>query len=320
MENPLEENMKTAHFTHKASDGKSIYVRLWLPLAEPRALVLIAHGMAEHGARYERFAEQLTAKGYAVYVPDDRGHGKTAETSAELGYLADKEGFRRVIDDDHEIAAIALEAYPGVPLFLFGHSMGSFVAQGYIALYGENLSGCVLSGTSGPMPAAMLGGGKAVAAIGCLFKGRHALAPLANRLSFGSYNDAFKPTRTEFDWLSRDPAEVDKYVADPLCGFVCTYGFFKDFLAGLSFIHKPEVMARIPKSLPLFLVAGSADPVGAASGSVDALAATYRKLGIKRVDEKLYEGAHHEILNETNRDEVMADIVGWLEERRKAAK
>lgn len=309
--------MKAAHFTHTASDGKSIFVQLWLPAGEPRALVLIAHGMAEHGARYERFAERLTASGYAVYVPDDRGHGKTA-TEEELGYLADKEGFRRVIDDDHEIAKRMQDSYPGLPLFLFGHSMGSFVSQGYIALYGEGLSGCVLSGTSGPMPAALMAGGKAVAALGCLFKGRRAKAPLANRLSFGSYNDAFKPNRTEFDWLSRDPAEVDKYVADPRCGFVCTYGFFKDFLAGLSFIHRPEVMARIPKSLPILLVSGSTDPVGAASGAVDALAAMYRGLGIGRVDEKLYEGARHEILNETNRDEVMSDIVAWLEERRKA--
>jgi alpha-beta hydrolase superfamily lysophospholipase len=193
--------------------------------------------------------------------------------------------------------------------------MGSFLSQGYIALYGEGLSGCVLSGTSGPMPAALLGGGKTVAALGCLFKGRHAKAPLADKLSFGSYNDAFKPNRTRFDWLSRDNAEVDKYVADPFCGFLCSYGFFKDLLAGFSFIHDPATMRRIPQALPIFLVAGSADPVGAASGAVDRLAGMYRDLGIKDVEEKLYKDARHEILNELNRDEVMADILAWLEKR-----
>jgi alpha-beta hydrolase superfamily lysophospholipase len=312
--------MTAAHFTHIANDGKSIYVRRWLPAGQAKAVVLVAHGMAEHGARYERLAEKLTAAGWEVYAPDHRGHGKTAATEAELGYFADKEGFRRVVDDLHEIEVLATGEHAGLPVFLLGHSMGSFLSQAYIALYGENLSGCILSGTSGPMAPAMLMGGKAIAAIGCAFKGRHAKAPLANKMSFGSYNDAFKPNRTEFDWLSRDTAEVDKYVADPLCGYVCTYGFFKDFIEGLAFIHKPETMSRIPKSLPLFLVAGSADPVGAASGSVAKLAGMYRSLGIGDVELKLYKDAHHEIFNETNRDEVMADVLAWLEKHYAKAK
>jgi len=306
--------MKTAHFIHTASDGVQVYVRNWLPEGEPKALMLIAHGMAEHGARYERLAEKLTAAGFAVWVPDHRGHGKTGEMG-ELGYFADKEGFRRVIDDLHEVAVQASSTNSGLPLFLLGHSMGSFLSQGYIALYGEGLSGCILSGTSGPMPKALLGGGKAVAALGCLFKGRHAKAPLADKLSFGSYNDAFKPNRTRFDWLSRDNAEVDKYIADPFCGFLCSYGFFKDLLAGFAFIHDPSTMRRIPQSLPVYLVAGAADPVGAASGSVDRLAEMYRELGIKDVEEKLYKDARHEVLNELNRGEVMADILAWLEKR-----
>jgi len=309
--------MKFSPYTHTASDGKAIYVRVWQPEKAPKAVLLIAHGMAEHGARYERFAASLTADGYVVYCPDDRGHGKTIANDSETGYFTDKGkgGFRRIIDDDKEIADEAAKAYPGLPLFLFGHSMGSFVSQGFIALYGSMLSGCVLSGTAGPMPKAVLSAGRAIAGIGCFFKGRHAKAKLCNKISFGSYNNAFKPTRTEFDWLSRDKAEVDKYVADPLCGFVCTNGFFSDFMGGLAFIHRPEVMAAIPKNLPVFMVSGSMDPVGAASGSVDQLAKMYRDLGIACVDKKLYEGAHHEILNETNRDEVTKDIIGWLDSK-----
>lgn len=311
--------MKSAHFSHKASDGRLIHVWHWLPEGDPKALILIAHGMAEHGARYERFAMKLTAAGYAVWTPDHRGHGKTA-TETELGYLADKDGFRRVVDDLHELAVAASGEYPGLPLFLFGHSMGSFLAQYYIALYGQGLAGCVLSGTSGPMPAPLLMGGKLVAALGCAFKGRRAKAPLANSMSFGSYNDAFKPVRTAFDWLSRDEAEVDKYVADPLCGFICTYGFFHDLLEGLTYIHRPDTLGRIPRELPIFMASGAKDPVGGATGAVDALEGIYHRLGIKDVGMKLYEGAHHEILNETNREEVMADIIAWLDARHAKAK
>jgi alpha-beta hydrolase superfamily lysophospholipase len=304
--------MKSEHFVLKARDGKDVYVRNWLPEGKAKAIVLVAHGMAEHGARYERFATKLTADGYVVYAPDHRGHGKTAASEAELGWLGDKDGFFLMVEDLHEVGLEAKKRNPELPVHLFGHSMGSFISQAYIALHGEELASCVLSGTSGPMPAALLNGGKFVASLGCLFKGPRSKAPLANKLSFGSYNDAFKPNRTEFDWLSRDNVEVDKYVADPFCGFICTYGFFRDFLKGLSFIHKPATMTRIPKKLPLYLVSGSKDPVGAATGAVDNLAGLYKTLGLSDVEVKLYEGGRHEILNETNRDEVMADVLSWL--------
>jgi alpha-beta hydrolase superfamily lysophospholipase len=307
--------MKSAHFSFIASDGKAIYVRNWLPSGDPKAIVLVAHGMAEHGARYERFAEALTAKGFVVFAPDHRGHGKTAATEAELGYFGDKDGFARVVEDLHELALEAQKRFSGLSLFLFGHSMGSFLSQGYISLYGDGLSGCILSGTSGPMPGVMSAGGKLIAALGCAFKGPHAPAPLATKMSFGSYNDAFKPNRTEFDWLSSDNAEVDKYVADPLCGFVCSYEFYRDLLKGLGHFQSKEAMAKIPKKLPIYLVSGALDPVGGATGSVTALAQTYRGLGIADVEDKLYAGDHHEILNETNRDEVTADILAWIDKR-----
>ncbi len=312
--------MNNAHFAHTASDGKTIQVRHWLPSGEPKAAIVIAHGMAEHGGRYERFAEVLVAKGFEVYTPDHRGHGKTAATAGELG-LWEKEGFRRVIDDLHEIVLLAFAAKPGNPLFLFGHSLGSLLSQGYISLYGEGLAGVALSGTAGPMPAALIGGGGAIAAMGCLFKGPGALAPLADKMSFGAFNDAFKPNRTPFDWLSRDNAEVDKYIADPFCGFVCRYGYFRALIAGLKAFQSPEAVALIPKGLPVFMASGAMDPVGGASGSVTALAATYRALGISDVEDRLYEGARHEILNETNRDDVAIDFLAWFEKQyAKAAK
>lgn len=304
--------MRTSSYIYTARDGVAIHVRHWLPEGKAKAIILVAHGMAEHAARYERFATSLTQAGFEVHAPDHRGHGQTGEKASSLGYFGNRGGFRQVVEDLHGISEKARADAPGLPVYLFGHSMGSFVAQYYIALFGAELSGCVLSGTSGPMPGALLAGGSLVANLGSLFKGRRAPAPLANKLSFGSYNDAFKPTRTEFDWLSRDTAEVDKYVADPLCGFLCSYGFFQDLMRGLKEIHSPGTLAAIPEALPVYLVAGAADPVGAASGSVDALAEIYRGLGLTDVEEKLYPGARHEILNETNRDEVSTDILAWL--------
>lgn len=304
--------MRSSPFIHQASDGMAIHVQHWLPEANAKAIVLVAHGMAEHAARYERLATALTGAGFEVYAPDHRGHGQTGLASSSLGYFGDKGGMRRVVDDLHELSGLAKTQAPGLPVYFFGHSMGSFIGQYYIALYGSELAGCILSGTSGPMPTALLAGGSLVANLGSLFKGRKAGAPLANKLSFGSYNDAFKPTRTDFDWLSRDKVEVDKYVADPLCGFLCSYGFFQDLMGAFKVIHSPASLAAIPQGLPVYLISGAADPVGGATGSVDALAALYRGLGIQDVELKLYEGARHEILNETNRDEVTADILAWL--------
>jgi alpha-beta hydrolase superfamily lysophospholipase len=311
--------MKAAHYSHTASDGTPIFVRHWQPSGAAKALLLLAHGKSEHGARYERFAEALTKAGYEVWAPDHRGHGQTAEATG-LGYFADREGFRLVIEDLHEIRLEAAAGHPELPFFFFGHSMGSFLGQGYIALHGEGLAGAVLCGTAGPMPGGLILAGKLVAALGCLFKGRRAKAPLAEKMSFGAYNDAFKPNRTAFDWLSRDEAEVDKYVADPLCGFDCSYGFFDDLLKGLAFIQDPATKARIPAGLPVLMIAGARDPVGGATGSVDVLATSYRDRGMTDVELKLYPEARHEILNETNRDEVTADVLGWLEKRRAKAK
>jgi len=305
--------MKNEEFSHIADDGKSIHVYRWSPEGAARATVLIAHGMAEHAARYARFASALCDAGYEVWAPDHRGHGKTA-SEGELGWLAESDGFRRVVEDLHGLALRIRRERPGAPLFLFGHSWGSFLSQGFIALYGDELAGCVLCGTAGS-GGALVKAGRLVAAIGCACKGQRALAPLMNSMSLGSYNDAFKPTRTEFDWLSRDPAEVDAYVADPFCGFLCTYGFYRDLLAGLSWVHDPATVARVPRSLPVFMIAGSKDPVGAAPGTFMRHFELYRSLGLKDLSHKLYPDGRHEVLNDTCRDEASADVLAWIKAR-----
>jgi len=309
--------MKTQELSHISDDGKSIHVYRWSPDGTQggkiRASVLLAHGMAEHAVRYTRFAKALCDKGYELWAPDHRGHGKTA-AEGELGWLAPADGFKRVVNDLYSLSKRIKEEAPGLPLFLFGHSWGSFLSQGYMSLYGQGINGCILSGTAGN-GGATLKLGRLVAGIGCAIKGQHSPAPLMDTMSFGSFNNAFKPNRTKFDWLSRDEAEVDAYIKDPLCGFICSYGFFRDLLSGLSWIHDKETMSFIPKDLPIFMIAGSKDPVGAATSSFDRLYDQYRMEGIKDLNKKLYSDGRHEVLNDTCREEATTDIIAWLDAR-----
>jgi alpha-beta hydrolase superfamily lysophospholipase len=305
--------MKYSESTHTASDGKSIFVRTWLPSGAPKAVLLIAHGMAEHGARYERFASVMAEAGWAIVAPDHRGHGKTA-ASGELGWFADRYGFFRIRDDLHEIALGLRETYMSAPLFLYGHSMGSVLAETYIAAYGQDLSACALSGVVEPMAPLLLAVGKLIAVMGCLFKGQRKPAKMLDTMGFSAYNKDFEPARTKVDWLSRDPAEVDKYVSDPLCGFICSFGFYRDFFAGIaSLYNKRGAFDSVPKSLPLYIFAGAEDPAGGAKGWVSRLAEKLKEAGVQSVETRLYPGARHEVLNETNRDEVMKDLRDWLD-------
>ncbi len=304
--------MQSSTLSVAAPDGTSLHVNRWLPDGPPKAVVQIAHGMAEHSARYARFAEQLTAHGYAVYAADHRGHGGTAATPEDEGYFADRDGWATVVDDLHLVTEQARSEQPGLPVFLLGHSMGSFLARSYAARYGDELAGLVLSGTAGD-PGLLGKVGGFVAVVEGRIRGRRHKSTLLNTLSFGQYNKAFAPNRTEFDWLSRDPAEVDKYVADPQCGNVFTSGFFVDLLGGLAEINSDDLVARVPKDLPIHLVAGSMDPVGDRTKGVQQVASQYRRLGVSDVTTTFWPDARHEVLNETNRDEVTAEIIGWLD-------
>ena len=307
--------MKSSDFSHTASDGKAIFVRKWLPSGAPKAMLLVAHGMAEHSARYERLASDLTGAGWAVFAPDHRGHGRTA-AEGELGWFAERDGFARVRDDLHEIALAAVSEHRGLPLFLLGHSMGSLLAISYLAAYGRELAGCVLSGILAPLPGPLLLTGRLIATLGSAFKGRRAPARILHRMSFDSNNKDFEPARTPNDWLSRDGAEVDKYIADPLCGFVCSFAFYLDFLSGFSSVYGGGAgFSGMPKAMPLFISAGAEDPLGGSKGFVSLLAERFKAAGLQDIDTRLYPGARHEILNETNREEVMGDIKGWLESK-----
>ena len=295
------------------SDGASIAVYTWLPEQAPNAVLHIVHGMAEHAFRYDDFAKTACKQGFAVVASDHRGHGKTGAQSGLMGYLADGDGFGRVVEDQKELNAEIQKQYPALPVVIVGHSFGSFVTQEYIERYGTTVKAAVLIGSAGPNPSVSVA--SMLANLTCTLKGRKSLAKFMNALVFGSYNSRVKNPHTAFDWLSRDEKEVKKYIDDEYCGFICTAGFFQDFMRGLKRLHTQESLNGIPAGLPVLITAGSEDPVSNGGKTLKSLYRIYQNIGIRDVSLKLYENARHEILNETNKEEVKADILGWIEKK-----
>jgi alpha-beta hydrolase superfamily lysophospholipase len=308
--------VETSSIRLAAEDGVELFVYRWTPDGPPRAVVQIAHGLAEHGGRYARLAGALTAAGYAVYADDHRGHGRTAGTPEDLGFFAPADGWAKCVADLWQVNRRIAADYPGTPIIFLGHSMGSFLGQDFIAQHGDALAGVVLSGSNGKPPAiAVLG--KLIARLERLRIGRRGRSALLDRLGFGAFNKPFEPARTPFDWLSRDPLEVDRYMADPLCGGRSTTQLWIDLLGGLSRIARPSLQARIPKDLPIHLIAGGRDPVTRNTKGLEQLIGAYRKAGLTRISHHFYAGARHELFNETNRAEVTSDLIAWLQEVRR---
>jgi alpha-beta hydrolase superfamily lysophospholipase len=316
--------VKTDDSWFEADDGTRLFLRRWSgpENTPPRGILHIVHGMAEHSLRYDRLARRLCGAGFEVWAADQRGHGRTADPGVNglgqgglLGYCGDGDGFSRVVEDIGQIQARIGQSYPGVPLFLLGHSWGSFIVQEYIEGHGRELAGCILSGTRGPGGAAIRMGKPVMALIAAL-RGSRRVSALAFAIADGPYKKPFRPNRTAFDWLSRDEKEVDAYVADPLCGNRCSSGFYRDMIGALERIHRPERMDAIRRDLPVYVFSGSADPVGDMGSSPTALVEAYRSMKIGDLEFVLYPGARHETLNETNREEVMENLLAWLTKRR----
>lgn len=302
--------MRHDAFWLTASDAAALYVNHWFPEQPPKAVIMIAHGMAEHSGRYARLAAALVAAGYAVYAHDQRGHGRTAQRGV-LGHFADQDGWHKVVGDLASLNHHIRQQHPDAPIFLFAHSLGSYIGQAYLMQHSCSLQGAILSGSNyRTLPLYR------IAAVIARFErwrqGPTGRSALLDFLSFGAFNKAFKPRRTGFDWLSRDPAEVDKYVQDPLCGFRCTNQLWVDLLGGLQQITPPERLAQIDAALPLLVIGGACDPVSDGKRLAD-LAQALRLAGNPSVDLKIYPGARHELLNESNRDEVTSDLIHWLD-------
>lgn len=275
-----------------------------------KAVIQIAHGMAEHLERYEAFAEYLCNKGIAVYINDHIGHGKSISSRDELGYFGKKDGWKNFVEDCHKLTEIAKKENPGKPLVFFGHSMGSFVSRAYSFKYSQDICGAVFCGTSGANPLASIGMG--LADIIAKVKGDHHRSKLIDKMSFGSYNKRCEG-RTNFDWLTRDQDIVDKYIADDDCGFLFTVAGSHDLMAILDYVSSKDWYSGFNKELPVYVIAGEEDPVGAYGKGVKEVADGLKSAGVKDVTLKLYPECRHEILNESRVfEEVSQDIVDFV--------
>lgn len=305
--------MRTTSQSQRSHDGIEIQVRRFAPDGPVRATLQIVHGMGEHSARYARFAERLCEAGFEVIAADTRGHGRSLADSAPLGHLADHDGWSKAVDDVADLAARIAGDHPEVPHAILGHSMGSLLVLDLLTQARTHFAAAILSGTSGP-PGRGLALALAVARFERLRLGVRGHSPLLQRMLFGRFNTPFEPAETEFDWLSRDRAEVARYVADPLCGFVLSVGGLCDLALALRRIFARESLLRISRDLPVHLISGERDPVHDALRGFHALARALRATGHERVSERVFPDARHELLNETNRDEVTAEILAWLGE------
>ncbi len=304
--------MQSSPFDFTNNHGTSIHVHRWLPDGEPKAVVQIAHGMQEHGARYEVLASALVPLGYAVYANDHQGHGASMVKQGQPGVLG-PDGREGVLADMLQLLSMERETHPDLPIFLFGHSWGSFLTQRFIQLHGELLAGAILSGSNGSNP--LVGIGAYAAQLVTAIRGEERTAVLLKFLSTGDFNKQFEPGKTGFEWLSRDEAAVQAYVDDPQCGVDFPNVFFREMVALVKECWQPAHEAQIPGNLPIYIFSGGQDPVGFNGKGIKALVKRYQHLGIQDLEYRVYPGGRHEMLNETNRTEVLGHIVDWLEKR-----
>ncbi len=297
-------------FTLTGRDDENFEATSWLPDSEPTTVVHLMHGASEHLERYARVAEALVDAGFGAYAHDHRGHGRTAERFGRFG-IARPGGWAAILDDASVVTDHIRADHPDVKIVLFGHSMGSFVAQGFVERWGDRLTGVVLSGSSRGL------------------EGSDELLPVLDSLAdtapddpsevfaamFAGFNEPFtSDDATGFEWLSRDASEVRKYVEDPWCGAPLSNGFVADMVHGMVDLWTPESEATIPTDLPVLIMSGLQDPVGGFGESVSALATNLAALGVTRVTANMYPDGRHEMLNEINRDQVTADLIRWLGE------
>jgi len=290
-----------------------LYYRVWKPVNKsPKGAVQIIHGMAEHGERYEGFAKALCAAGFDVWMMDLLGHGKSVADDGQLGYFGKEHGWKNLVCDIRLMTRKMREAYPDeLPILLYGHSMGSFLARAYCERYSDDLAGAAFCGTSGPNPAAAAGilMAKVVAAV----KGETHRSQLLDTIAFGTYNKKYpgKP-RTKFDWLNTDEAEVDKYIADDRCGFLFTVKGFLDLFSLLKSVSGKQWFTSIPYQFPVLVIGGGEDPVTGYGKGMELVARKLREAGCNRLTCTVFPEMRHEILLEPDRQEAFDAVIAWL--------
>ncbi|MDD3520409.1 MAG: alpha/beta fold hydrolase [Actinomycetota bacterium] len=298
-----------------ADDGVKISYFKWIPDKEIKGIVLIAHGMAEHSERYDDFAGFLNRNAFAVFANDHRGHGKTAGSTDRLGFISEENGWEIMVNDFLKMKEEVKSQYPAKPLFALGHSMGTFIIRDIMLedkkAVSTDLEGVILSGTGCGL--GLMGKiGKLIFKSEIGKKGADGKSQLLHDMSFGKYNKSFRPNRTEYDWLSTNNDNVDRYIEDPCCGTVFSASFFRDLAYGIEKVNNFKNIKNVNKNLPIFLISGKEDPVGNFSKGVKKVYSDYIKAGIPDIQMNFYEGLRHEILNETGKEKVYKDILNWL--------
>lgn len=307
--------IKICDLRFKSSDGiHEIHGRQWIPEGKIKGVVQIVHGVAEYIQRYQDFAAFLANQGYVTVGDDHLGHGYSVSGPSELGWFAEKDGWKRIVEDEKKLRDLMRGLYPDVPMILMGHSMGSFMARTYLGWYPGDFDACILSGT-GWQSALICAAGRAMAKAEIEKYGSRAHSEKLQALAFGSYLKGIENPIGKNDWICRDEAVIRRYDSDPLCGFEASAGLMYDMMSGLSIICRDSHLEKMKKDLPILFLSGEADPVGGWGKGVKKAAARFRWVAMRDVSVKLYPEARHEMLNEWNRKEVWNDILQWLKSR-----
>lgn len=305
--------MKKENFYFESRDGVTkLHAICWQDETQsPKAILQIVHGMAEYIDRYDEFAVFMAKRGFIVVGDDHLGHGDSVSKDGTFGYFCKKDPATVLVRDEHRLKKMIEEKYPGIPYYILGHSMGSFIARNYLCKYGSGIQGMILVGT-GNQSKTLLRTSKILAAVTGFFCGEKKVAKTMNALAFGKYNQAIEKPKTNVDWLTKDEDIVEKYILDEKCGFTFTVNGFKGLFELIYRLQNPENFEKIPKDIPVLFLSGEEDPVGDYGEGVVSAKNALVRAGLTEVSMKLYPTDRHEILNETDREAVYEDVYDWL--------
>lgn len=307
----MELYKESESISYQSSNGvNTIVASLWIPEGQPRGVIQICHGMCEHIGRYHWLAHQFNQHGFVVCGDDHLGHGRSA-TDEEVGYFGPKDGYIHLMEDEHLLRQEMQRRYPGLPYFLLGHSMGSFITRFYITRHAEGLNGYLCCGTSGNNPMAKLG--ILLANVTIALRGGRRTGNFLNKIAFQDYNSKFGEVVTGHEWLSRDGEAYKPFEQDKRCNFIFTNAGFRDMSRLLNCVSGRKWSEKVPKDLPVILLSGEMDPVGNYGKGVREVYGLLKAAGVRDLTMNLYPEARHELHNELNKDEVVADMVAWIE-------